>query len=153
MKAGTIIIHILTEMDPKLGEIDFLKVTGLVSGRVEIGTQGGRTPDLKLLTTSSPASLFHLSGTLRFTRFSPSVFLWAGSVLKQTFSTWPQGWPQQLWVCGISSIFAFQKETRYNNGPGEGSVVSSPHSAHQRCSFLHEHTASPSRGGVHFFSS
>lgn len=136
MKAGTIIIHILQEMDPKLGDIDFLEVKWLVRAepRLEL-SQGGRTPDLELLTTSSSASLFHLSGTLSFTHFSPPLalfFIWA--VLKQTFSTWQQGRPQQLWVCRIPSIFAFQKDTRYSNGPGEGSAVSSQHSAHQQCS-------------------
>lgn len=122
-------------MDPRLGDTDFLKVTRLISGRAGIRTQGGMTSNLELLTTSSMACLFHLSGKLGFIFFflfstSCSALLRADFVLKQAFSTWQQGWPHQLGICEIPSMWASQKETRCNNGPGEGSAVSSLQSGH-----------------------
>lgn len=78
-------------MHPKPGEIDFLEVTWLVSSSAEIRTQDGRIPDLKLLTPSSPASLFHLSGTVSFTHFSPPLALFVSGLALFSSRLFPHG--------------------------------------------------------------
>ena len=53
--AGSAIIHIVQVKDLRLGDINFSKVTWLISKRTRIRTQGGMTPNLEPLTTSLSA--------------------------------------------------------------------------------------------------